>query len=66
MTDHKYEIDILRSKNTNVDAVAADLLELHDKTGISLDDWMNAKAFVTSRVRMATANRDFKIAENHA
>ena len=43
VTDHKYEIDILRSVHTVQAGLAADMLELHDKTGISLDNWENAR-----------------------
>lgn len=63
-TDHSYEIDILRAHRSIQTALAADLLELHDKTGISLDNWENANAFVSQQVRLATANRDFKISPN--
>lgn len=33
--------------------LAADLLELHDRTGISLDDWTAAREFVERRMRWA-------------
>jgi len=64
VTDHKYEIDILRSVHTVQAGLAADMLELHDKTGISLDNWENARQFVESQVRLATANRKFQITPN--
>jgi len=54
-TDHSEEIAMLRqlagevTSNTNlvVDVnLAADLLEAHDQTGISLDDWPYARRYV--------------------
>lgn len=34
----------------NCFALAADLLECHDQTGISLDNWPSARAFVERRI----------------
>lgn len=53
-TDHAEEIALLRylagelnSESIVVDLnLAADLLEAHDQTGISLDDWPFARRFV--------------------
>lgn len=30
--------------------LAADLLEIHDQTGLSLDNWASARAFVEHRI----------------
>jgi hypothetical protein len=57
MTDHKYEIDVLRSRGGLHSTLAADLLELHDKTGISLDEWNSARTFVECEVRMAVRSK---------
>ncbi len=52
-TDHAVEIAWLRlprEDDSFMDALmrelAADLLEAHDDTGISLDDWLPARLFV--------------------
>lgn len=57
MTDHSREIERLRiasppdtspwlSDQDVARLLAADLLELHDETGISLDAWISAREFV--------------------
>jgi hypothetical protein len=51
-TDHSYSITALRQVGKTEDMMAADLLELHDQTGISLDNWEVAKTFI--RTRLAT------------
>lgn len=48
---HKKFISALRGQNTVTDDLAADLLELHDRTSISLDNWHSAKEFIRERVR---------------
>jgi phosphosulfolactate phosphohydrolase-like enzyme len=52
-SDHSVEIAQLRTRvgdgtvaNALTLAVAADLLEAHDETGISLDDWLSARLLV--------------------
>ena len=52
-TDHSDYIEAFRvmaEASDGLDAIelrlAADLLEAHDQTGISLDDWPNARRFV--------------------
>ena len=54
MTSHRVEIDALRGLAINVEddlqslmlLVASDLLEMHDATGISLDNWPSARGLV--------------------
>jgi len=46
MTDHSQIITALRSKPGVYADLASDLLEIHDATGISLDNWVSAKRFV--------------------
>lgn len=38
--------DFIAANLVNENRLAADLLELHDQTGISLDDWKSAREFV--------------------
>lgn len=56
-TDHSADILALRNKAQDPSSsdtsaglltlsTAADLLELHDQTGISLDHWVNARSLV--------------------
>lgn len=52
-TDHSDVIEVLRLLGDIAHGMegielrlAADLLEAHDQTGISLDDWPNARRFV--------------------
>jgi hypothetical protein len=52
-TDHAEELAVIRAKAdkaSGMDKVfiqlAADLLQSHDETGISLDDWPTARRFV--------------------
>ena len=54
-TDHSVAINRLRTAATDgttspfsglVYQVAADLLEIHDQTGISLDNWRSARTLV--------------------
>lgn len=51
-TNHSEDIKFLRSEaesGTTTDnslVLAADLLELHDNTGISLDNWASAREYV--------------------
>lgn len=50
-TNHAEQIERLRrDRPTPENRLAADLLELHDKTGIRLDDWESARTFVESKV----------------
>ena len=54
MTDHSEAIKKLRvPKRTEIDhlmdAVLADLLELHDRTSLSLDNWDSAKRLIKLR-----------------
>lgn len=55
-TDHSEEIEDLRKRAGNKDhgantlLLAADLLEMHDATGISLDRWATARKFVEDHI----------------
>lgn len=57
-TDHRDEIEalhVLASRSRDADQrvclrLAAELLEAHDDTGISLDHWATAREFVESRL----------------
>lgn len=60
-TDHFINIDALKGRakslraagqNSEADAalLAAELLEIHDATGISLDNWATARRFVETRI----------------
>lgn len=44
--NHGEQIAMLRGRHGLDNQLAADLLELHDRTGISLDDWETARTFV--------------------
>lgn len=46
--------------------VSADLLELHDAGGISLDLWENARSLVERMSAKATGSSTYVIKENHA
>lgn len=60
-TNHSNEIAMMRrAANTLPDAflansilVASDLLELHDATGLSLDNWNVARVFVEDQMKFA-------------
>lgn len=47
---HMVYIEALRGAGSPVDLLCADLLELHDATGISLDDWETAKAVIRAQI----------------
>lgn len=56
-TNHAGHIYALRERmrdaenpNALEDGLAADLLELHDRTGISLDNWDTARMFVERQI----------------
>lgn len=49
-TNHSGQIEALRDRGTLEDDLAADLLELHDATGISLDNFNSARQFVEQRI----------------
>lgn len=42
-TDHSADIERLRTQQEPAAAVLADLLEIHDQTGLSLDNWSSAQ-----------------------
>lgn len=60
MTDHSVEVARLRAScppdtheltdDQVATLLAADLLEVHDDTGISLDTWITAREFVERRI----------------
>lgn len=52
-TDHSEFIEVLRSTRTINSYMAADLLELHDRQGISLDNWSTAQEFVRQQVQIS-------------
>lgn len=49
-TNHSMHIQKLRSGHDAVNALCADLLEMHDHTGISLDNWEMAKAVIEPKI----------------
>lgn len=49
-TDHSTQIEKLRIRGTLENRLAADLLELHDRTSLSLDKWETARKFVERRI----------------
>lgn len=65
MTDHSIEIEQLRSIGGTENELAADLLEMHDRTSLSLDNWHSARTFVTERIRTAMGVSYLTIEENH-
>lgn len=54
-TDHSETITDLRKRESNttqdalIDFLCADLLELHDRTSLSLDNWVSAKQLIKMR-----------------
>ena len=58
-TDHSEDIARLRESDAVEIQVAADLLELHDWTSLSLDDWHTARTWVESLM-------GHPLEENHA
>lgn len=65
-TDHSEYIKVLRDHNSISSSVAADLLELHDATGISLDNWDNARQFIRSELAYIEADGGYALQENGA
>ena len=49
-TNHSGSIFALRERGTTEDDLAADLLELHDRTSLSLDNWASAREFIEARI----------------
>lgn len=41
---------VKNAAEADADLLAADLLEMHDQTGISLDHWDNAQRFIARRL----------------
>ncbi len=66
MTDHSRYIAALREHNSIQSSLAADLLEMHDATGISLDDWENAKEFIAMTLAYIEADGDYRLQPNGA
>jgi hypothetical protein len=68
LTDHSRAIEALRSSSVITPALdlAADLLEMHDSTSISLDNWESAKTFVETYVRDILWDDQWSIEPNHA
>jgi hypothetical protein len=64
-TDHSSLIDLLRETvdYSPANALAADLLELHDRTSLSLDEWESAKEFIRERVRVCLNAKDVSSSE---
>jgi len=58
MTDHSAEIALLRQSPVTAHRAAADLLECHDATGISLDEWGPVRQLVEEAI-------EGPILENH-
>lgn len=59
-TNHSIEIGLMRQAAEQVsddkaDALlaAADILEVHDATGLSLDEWTNVRLFVEDQMYLA-------------
>jgi hypothetical protein len=65
MTDHQEIIDALRKWDNIEYAVAADLLELHDRTGLNLHQAPNMLAFV-EKYASYTMAKPIEIQDNGA
>lgn len=65
-TDHTAQIAALREHNSIQTSLAADLLEIHDATGISLDDWENAREFIRAALDYIEFDGDSTLQENGA
>ena len=65
-TDHSQYIDALREHNSIQSCLAADLLELHDRTGISLDAWDNAREFIRATLAYIEADGGYELQLNGA
>lgn len=60
MTDHSKTIKALREEHSINCELAADLLEMHDNTGLSLDNWGNARVFVETCADAIEADYTFQ------
>lgn len=65
-TDHSKYIAALREHNSIQSSLAADLLEIHDATGISLDNWDNAQEFIRAALAYIEADGGYELQENGA
>jgi len=66
MSDHSQYIAALREHNSIQSCMAADLLELHDRTSLSLDDWGNATEFVSATLAYIEADGGYELQPNGA
>ena len=64
-TDHSEIIETFRSLGTFNADMAADLLEMHDRQSLSLDNWDVAIAFVNAQFVMLTGDK-FVLQKNGA
>jgi hypothetical protein len=64
MTDHQKIIDALRERGGIEEDAAADLLELHDRTGLNLYQAPNLLTFVQEYAAPYAEGDDFKVQEN--
>lgn len=63
-TDHSEYIRALREHNSVQSCLAAELLEMHDATGISLDNWSNAQEFIRMTLDYIEAGANYELVEN--
>jgi predicted nucleotidyltransferase len=64
-TDHQDVINALRTQGSTEMLAAADLLEIHDATGLNLHQAPNLLQFVREYAAMAVGE-DTEIEDNHA
>jgi hypothetical protein len=65
-TDHSGAILTLRESDAPGLQLAADLLEMHDNTSLSLDNWPAAKDFIESRVKILFNDVSWQVLPNGA
>jgi hypothetical protein len=65
-TDHTKYIEALRAHGGNIADLCADLLEMHDATAISLDDWESAKHAVSETLAWIEADAGYSLQPNGA
>lgn len=66
MTDHSKYIAALRDHNSTTSSLAADLLEMHDRTSLSLDDWTDAQQFICDVLSYIEADGGYELQKNGA
>jgi hypothetical protein len=65
-TNHETAIEAMRDRGTIEDCAAADLLELHDRTGLNLHEAPNLLQFVQDYATSALDDGTFTVINNGA